>query len=48
MTEQSDFVNDLDVKTEDFEFEYIKGDDTVFDVEGRDSRTPFSLTVHSG
>ena len=42
MTEQSDFVNDLDVKTEDFEFEYIKGDDTDFDVEGRDSRTTFT------
>ena len=39
MTEENNFGNDLDVKTEDFEFEYIKGDDTDFQVEGRDPRT---------
>ena len=39
MTEEINFGNDLDVKTEDFEFEYIKGDDTDFQVEGRDPRT---------
>ena len=44
MTEENNFGNDLDVKTEDFEFEYIKGDDTDFQVEGRDPRT--TIFVH--
>ena len=46
MTEENNFVNDLDVKTEDFEFDYIKGDDTDFAVEGRDSRTTW-ITVET-
>merc|ERR1719394_118384 len=33
MTEEINFGNDLDVKTEDFEFDYIKGDDSDFQVE---------------
>ena len=47
MTEKNDFLNDLDVKTEDFEFEYIKGDDTDFEVEARDSMTAETFVLIS-
>ena len=47
MTEEINFGNDLDVKTEDFEFDYIKGDDSDFQVEGRDPRMTILLTPSS-
>ena len=47
MTEEINFGNDLDVKTEDFEFDYTKGDDSDFQVEGRDPRMTILLTLSS-
>ena len=44
MTEEINFGNDLDVKTEDFEFDYIKGDDSDFQVEGKDPRIVLTLS----